>query len=119
MQKREGPQSPVGRGRWGGALLQARFEPAIYAMTVDASSRPSGGGQNNNGELYQCRMHILPGRSPVCSPANQGASCRRVHMSAVVALPSVGRFIHTVVVVRGSMVGTDRLNVPAIDTFSH
>ena len=32
-QKREGPQSPVGRGRWGGALLQAGFEPAIYAVT--------------------------------------------------------------------------------------
>ena len=35
MQTREGPQSPVGRGRWGGALLQAGFEPAIYAMTVN------------------------------------------------------------------------------------
>ena len=35
MEKREGPQSPVGRGRWGGALLQAGFEPAIYATTVD------------------------------------------------------------------------------------
>ena len=35
MQKREGPQSPVGRGQWVGALLQAGFEPAIYAMTAD------------------------------------------------------------------------------------
>ena len=35
MQKPEGPQSPVGRGRWWGALLQAGFEPAIYAMTAD------------------------------------------------------------------------------------
>ena len=35
MEKREGPQSPVGRGRWGGALLQAGFEPAIYATTAD------------------------------------------------------------------------------------
>ena len=33
--QREGPQSPVGRGRWGGALLQAGFEPAIYVTTVD------------------------------------------------------------------------------------
>ena len=38
MQTREGPQSPVGRGRWGGALLQARFKPAIYAMTVDVGN---------------------------------------------------------------------------------
>ena len=33
--KREGPQSPVGRGRWGGALLQAGFEPANYVTTAD------------------------------------------------------------------------------------
>ena len=33
--QREGPQSPVGRGRWGGALLQAGFEPAIYVTTSD------------------------------------------------------------------------------------
>ena len=35
MQKREGPQSPVRRGRWEGALLRAGFEPAIYAITTD------------------------------------------------------------------------------------
>ena len=35
MQKREGPQSPVKRGRWGGALLQTGFKLAIYAMTAD------------------------------------------------------------------------------------
>ena len=33
--KREGPRSPVGRGRWEGALLQAGFEPAIYATTAN------------------------------------------------------------------------------------
>ena len=35
LKKRDGPQSPVGRGRRGGALLQAGFEPAIYAMTLE------------------------------------------------------------------------------------
>ena len=33
--KREGPQSPVGRGWWGGALLQAGLEPANYVTTAD------------------------------------------------------------------------------------
>ena len=38
MQKREGSESPVGQGRWGGALLQAGFEPAIYAMAVNVGN---------------------------------------------------------------------------------
>ena len=38
MQKREGPQSPIERGRWRGALLQAGFEPAIYALRADVGN---------------------------------------------------------------------------------
>ena len=64
--KREGPQSPVMWGRWRGALLQAGFEPAIYATTVD------------DGNHYATLPPISYGRSGAVTWCAPFVTCRQI-----------------------------------------
>ena len=69
--KREGPQDPVRRGRWRGALLQAGFEPAIYATTLD------------DGNHYATLPPISYGRRGAVTWCESFVTCRQIWLNFI------------------------------------